>query len=895
MADDEQLLIAVKAQIDDATRNFDLITRTATDRFSQMERRSQQFSQRFREDARSSTALANAEFAKIGNGLDFGALARNALGITSGILGLDKIRSAADEWTSFGNKLKAVGEEETRVGDRLSQLSDIALNSRSSLDSIASLYVSLRRASEELGANNAQVARVTETVSKALANSGATAQETSSAILQLGQALGSGTLQGDELRSLLENAPTLAKIIAKEFGVAIGELKSLGSEGKLTSDKVFAAILKGSADVDAAFAKTVPTIGQSLTNLGTAATRYAGQLDQANGISKTVAEGINSVAQNADIALPIIASLGVALTTGFAGGGPYGAGIAGTATALVLLGDQIKPIAGELGTLGDYARVAFDMIKQSSADATKALGPDFQSAIDQMTAALSGVSGPVENLGQIVKSILNGIIGAFEKAALLIASTWNGLGASLGEIIVNSMNGVIATIEAAINKIISAVNSLGSGVNALGGKVGVDIGIGKIGDVNLGRVASDYAGAGAALGKAYGEAFDRETRDYVGDAFKTIDSSIQKVRAKANELGEDRAEQARRNSALRAEQRKSDGSLDQKLKPPKAKEDDASGGKGGAAKANEFDKATEAVEKRIRALQIEQEVLGKSSAEAARYKTTLELTDAAKKAGLEITDEMKAKIDNLASAYSNAKVSLENAQKAQQDFIQLQQFAGTSLSSFFSDLVSGGKNASDALMNLTKRLSDAAIQALLLGQGPLASLFGTASSEKGGVGGIIGALFKGVGFGGNAGLSVGATTGGLYAASGGYIRGPGSTTSDSIPAMLSDREFVVNADATAKHIDLLHAINSGKLPGFADGGLVSPIASPQGTLGTVNRTSSQIISIAPSITVNASGGEPAQNNDLAKKIGESVRSELRGMMSDEIRNQLRPGNVLNPV
>jgi tape measure domain-containing protein len=74
--------------------------------------------------------------------------------------------------------------------------------------------------------------------------SGATATESSAALLQLKQALGSGVLQGDELRSIREQAPLVGQAIAREMGVTIGELKKLGSEGQITTDIVLRALAK---------------------------------------------------------------------------------------------------------------------------------------------------------------------------------------------------------------------------------------------------------------------------------------------------------------------------------------------------------------------------------------------------------------------------------------------------------------------------------------------------------------------------------------------------------------------------------------------------------------------------------------------------------------------------
>ena len=94
---------------------------------------------------------------------------------------------------------------------------------------------------------------------------------------------------------------------------------------------------------------------------------------------------------------------------------------------------------------------------------------------------------------------------------------------------------------------------------------------------------------------------------------------------------------------------------------------------------------------------------------------------------------------------------------------------------------------------------------------------GNAIGGSGGGGGLLGMLANLFG-GGSAGSAAPAAT--VAAATGGHIHGPGSGTSDSINARLSNGEFVTNAASTAKHLSLLHAINNDQLPAFADGGLV---------------------------------------------------------------------------
>ena len=85
----------------------------------------------------------------------------------------------------------------------------------------------------QMGGTQQDTLRITELLGKAIKVSGASGVEASSAMVQFGQALGSGKLAGDELRSLLENAPYLMRQLADGLGVPIGALKQLGEDGKL--------------------------------------------------------------------------------------------------------------------------------------------------------------------------------------------------------------------------------------------------------------------------------------------------------------------------------------------------------------------------------------------------------------------------------------------------------------------------------------------------------------------------------------------------------------------------------------------------------------------------------------------------------------------------------------
>lgn len=762
-----------------------------------------------RRETRDATASLGVLRSRLDSGLgvSFGSVSTRAAGAVAALVGTDKLRRYADTWQETANKIAAAGEATENVGARQSELADLAIRSRSDFGSVVDLYTGLRRATEELGASQAQVLRVTETVSKGFVVGGQSAATAAGAIIQLNQAFQSGKLSGDELNSVLEGAPPIARLIAKEFGASVGDLKKLAEEGKLTSEKVFTAILKGSGDIEAEFAKTNATIGQSFTNLTTAFTRYIGEVDQAHGISRVFANGIQAMADNINVVAPAAAVLAATLLGAFAG--PVGAGIAGSATALALFGDSIRPISGDIATLGDYGRAAFGLIQEAAADLAPKMQAAFQQAADLATAALSKI-GDGEALPMLlsaVKAALNATIGAFVAAVQAIQTTWSSLGNVIAENIVSAMNAVIATVQAAVNKVVGAVNSITSTVNAAGGTVGIDVGLGKIPEVNLGQVANQFAGAGKVAGEAYGKAFDALSIDYVGSAIDAGAKGLEALRARANRAAAERMFASPTRGGL------DNGTLDAKLKTKPGDKD----GKGDKSeKEDAFEREVAAIEKRTRAFDNERNALGKSATEAAKAEASFRLLEAAKKANIPITDELRGRVDSLAGAYAAAKIRLDEAEQAQRATAEAQRYLGAAMTDAVSDLVIEGRSAAEVFENLTKSIAKAALQAALMGTGPLGGLLGSPAPAGGGAGGIVGALFSA--FSGGIGGTGGSPTGGVRLfAEGGIVSGPGTGTSDSILARISNGEAIIPARVVATNRPLVQALVSDRLPKFADG------------------------------------------------------------------------------
>lgn len=211
-------------------------------------------------------------------GVSVGALARTFLDIADSAKKIDsQLKLATSGFGSFGQATDDVRR--------------IAAETRSGLEETASLYGNFARGAKELGASQAEAARATETFSKTLKISGADANQAASATLQFGQALASGALRGDELNSILEASPRLAKLLAESMGQPIGKIKEMGEAGQLTSDKLLRALTdtKFTESIDAEFQQMPVTFSEAMTQVSNAAIITFGAFDRGGEFSTILA------------------------------------------------------------------------------------------------------------------------------------------------------------------------------------------------------------------------------------------------------------------------------------------------------------------------------------------------------------------------------------------------------------------------------------------------------------------------------------------------------------------------------------------------------------------------------------------------------------------------------
>lgn len=204
------------------------------------------------------------------------------------------IQKSADEMMNLDGRLRTITSTEVERFEIEDNLYDLSQQNRQGMKEMGNLYFKIANGTKKYGFNNDDFMRATDIVSKSLTIGGASTAEAQSTILQLGQALGSGFLMGDELNSLNENAQPLMQKIAEYFGKDIGELKEMGSERELKSEDIMRAILSAGEKMDEEFSKMPTTIGQSLQQIENLWNYSMLRIEQGTGIFSSIAKFISN-------------------------------------------------------------------------------------------------------------------------------------------------------------------------------------------------------------------------------------------------------------------------------------------------------------------------------------------------------------------------------------------------------------------------------------------------------------------------------------------------------------------------------------------------------------------------------------------------------------------------
>ncbi|HEK2044794.1 TPA: phage tail tape measure protein [Proteus mirabilis] len=290
--------------------NIDLTLNTANfiNAINRSQRQTEQFGQSIRVSLQAITVQQERMVSQTAKS---SALFTRFVSVAASALSVRQVINYADGWTELQNRLKLVTESSIELNKATQAVYDIAQKTYQSLDATAQVYQRFADNADRLGLSQQKVAELTETVSKAVAISGASATAAQAALTQFGQALASGQLRGEELNSVMEQTPALAKAIADGMGVSVGELRKKAQDGEMTIEKVIQALERAADSVDKKFATSVTTVSQGFTNLQSAMTKFIGEANQGTGATQLFTTGMATLADNLSLVAKVVEGIAV--------------------------------------------------------------------------------------------------------------------------------------------------------------------------------------------------------------------------------------------------------------------------------------------------------------------------------------------------------------------------------------------------------------------------------------------------------------------------------------------------------------------------------------------------------------------------------------------------------
>lgn len=721
-----------------------------------------------------------------------------AFGAITAAVSIGQLISLAETYGQMTARVRLATQYTGDFAEVMTALKQTARDTGAPLAETANMYTRLAPALNGLGLTGAAAVNVLKTVNQAVAISGADAQTSAASLNQFAQGMASGSFAGDELKSVLEGVPPLAAAIAEGLGVPVARLKEMGAAGELSAERVIKALSKVAPRVQKDFDKLPRTLGQALTILQNQFVEIVGSADQGAGALSALAraivfvsDGIGAFADAGETIAPVVdfvvnAADGVSrffrlIATGLAGytlaiQQALSGDLDGAVKTYQAIADEVQRILSE--PLAEQTRT--DAQAKTSADARLKVEQDLAKEIQKL-----------ENLRKVAAGEANADIllddqqtqkKRIEEAQKATTEQLKGTEA-LREALRTAWNGAIEGARKAREEA-AALFEQAADVRLSGKDKAAERRNRGLSEEERSAIAT--RDAGAARNAASSAAARAVIKAYEGDL-----KGAEKLAAEAAK----QAERAERFASLITDDDTA-ANLFEELANIRAQAIEAQGrikqqeAKAGEDQARAIQEQILAAETRIKALKAE---LAKPvtiqldiTAAEAKIKTLQDqlatLNGKAGGAG-QATQADVRRVDNaIPSGSTTPAPAADKTATIQADTTQAQP-ALDAVRTAVEDIPDRKTVVIDAIVkDWTSPTSDAA------------SAWNSAQNGY---------------------------------ATGGPIRGPGTATSDSILARLSDGEYVIRAAAVRRYgLGFLHALNGMALPRFATGGLVSGAMQP---------------------------------------------------------------------
>lgn len=782
--------------------------------------RSNEIKRRFDElNKRSSTAFS---------GLD-GSIARARAGLLqfgaafAGIQGIEAAGRLADGYTRFANTLKTAGLEGQAFAQVENDLFAAANRNGVEVESLGQVYARANLAAKSLGATQAQLKTFVDGVSAAVRIQGTSTAAASGALLQLSQGLGSGVFRAEEFNSVLEGLPVIAQAVANNLdaaGGSVAKLRTLVADGKVTSQDFFQAFLKGAGQLEGQAAQATLTLSGAFTVLENQLTRGAGAVDKATGATAILSGAITYLANNLDVAAVALTVIGTALVSraipalfaatarmrafaasagaatiaarGFGAlsaalGGPVGIALTALAATFALVTVEaadarqrtadVAQIMDRLGVkardaaagLNDTATALRNLpIEQRRADLRK-----LQDELSALTTSIRAGRSDA-NFNELLDDLrgLDEIDGtaAGEELRAIVRGARDGKGeasdllARLDKIAALDISAPVDDLLSRIRASIVEADRLRRGIAVIGAPPEPSY-VGRAD--REGIPVSPEAGQRRVFQEALSEAGRTSLEQEIAAETKRLKERYEErgqVVPEAARLAEEARQLVERRNAVAERER----NAKKKAGPSDIPMQDAAEQffQQQVQQRQGLDNLRSSYAAETAEVTFNTAALSKNEHDRAVALETYKLEQQYLEQGVTNLAAYRGEIAALAEARVAANETNARAVEVMRQEQEMWDFLGQQGVTALTDIITNSKNATDAVENLGKALANAALQAALLGTGPLAGLFGT-SGATGGNGGLFGLISAGI-----SGLLGGVSWGNLSGAGGGINANP---------------------------------------------------------------------------------------------------------------------------
>lgn len=307
----ERLVVTLNADIKKFEAAFNRAAKVSEDKMKGIEGSAAKASKRVESEVQKMARNLNGAF----KGVNIPAAGSIFAGVTAA-LGVNEIAKLADTWSDLSSRVNLAAGSVTAGGEALDRIGEIARRTYSGLEQTAEGFIANATTLRELGYSTEQTLNFTESLNNALVVSGAKGQVAASVMSALSKAMALGTLSGDNLNTVIASGGRVAEALAEGLGTSVNRLRALGSQGKITGRDVVNA-LSSQLEKLRKEAESMPaTISDGFQLLNNALLQYVGNADSATGISAKIADALVVIADNFDK----VADAGLQVAAVFAAG-----------------------------------------------------------------------------------------------------------------------------------------------------------------------------------------------------------------------------------------------------------------------------------------------------------------------------------------------------------------------------------------------------------------------------------------------------------------------------------------------------------------------------------------------------------------------------------------------